>query len=266
MPLSSQRNQIIKRVERRDRQCPPIWGSLPCYLRVHLDRGIDVTSHSRKAVHGEPDAWKRARPVRREGRGNLQPKGRKASFLYSTRQMIAERTKDKLSAARKRGKQLGGVPVLGYTIEKEPRRHLVIVPEEAFIVKEIFRLYLEKKSLLEVVRELRNRGWRNKIWKTQAGKLQGGKPFDKNSLSRLLSRHVYIGKVLYEREIYDGEHEAIIEESVFYQVQDVLNENKRTNGAQQRNKYGALLRGILRCGSCGKSIILSTILTKSLNS
>ena len=38
--------------------------------------------------HGEPDAWKQARPVRREGRGNLPPQGGKAPQPYSTRTRV----------------------------------------------------------------------------------------------------------------------------------------------------------------------------------
>ena len=39
-------------------------------------------------MHGEPDAWKRARPVRGEGRGNLPPQGGKAPQPYSTRTRV----------------------------------------------------------------------------------------------------------------------------------------------------------------------------------
>ncbi len=37
-----------------------------------------------KAAHGEPEAWKLARPVRREGRRNHLPQGRQALCSYST--------------------------------------------------------------------------------------------------------------------------------------------------------------------------------------
>ncbi|TKJ32112.1 MAG: hypothetical protein CEE38_23660 [Planctomycetes bacterium B3_Pla] len=42
-------------------------------------------------TQGEPDAWKLARPVRREGSGNLSLKGDKAPYPYSTRILVAER-------------------------------------------------------------------------------------------------------------------------------------------------------------------------------
>ena len=42
-------------------------------------------------THGEPDAWKLARPVRREGSGNLSLKGDKALYPYSTRELIAQK-------------------------------------------------------------------------------------------------------------------------------------------------------------------------------
>ena len=44
------------------------------------------------------------------------------SFAQFEREMIGERTRDKLSAARRKGKWIGGVPVLGYEVAPEGRR------------------------------------------------------------------------------------------------------------------------------------------------
>jgi site-specific DNA recombinase len=60
----------------------------------------------------------------------------------------------------------------------------------------------------------------------------------------------YLGKVRYKREIHEREHDAIVDADVVAQVQTLLQQNGRTGGRAQRNKYGALLRGLLRCAAC----------------
>src|SRR3954449_3156032 len=71
------------------------------------------------------------------------------SFAQFEREIISERTRDKLSAARRKGKWIGGIPALGYDVAPEGRRLLVNEPE-AVIVREIFGLYLQHHSVLAV--------------------------------------------------------------------------------------------------------------------
>jgi site-specific DNA recombinase len=80
------------------------------------------------------------------------------SFAQFERELISERTRDKLTAARKKGKWIGGHPVLGYDIDPKGGK-LVVNPEEAHEVRAIFDLYLEHRCLLPVVQELDRRGW-----------------------------------------------------------------------------------------------------------
>ena len=44
------------------------------------------------------------------------------SFAQFEREMIGDRTRDKMSAARRRGKWTGGMPPLGYDVPPEGRR------------------------------------------------------------------------------------------------------------------------------------------------
>lgn len=172
------------------------------------------------------------------------------SFAEFERQMISERTRDKIAAARRKGKWSGGPPVLGYDIDPKTRK-LVVKPEEAERVRQLFHLYIEHQALLPVVREVDRRGWVNKRWVTKAGVERGGRRFDKATLSLLLKNVLFAGKVKYKREIHAGEHEAIVESQVWQQVQDLLQRNGRSGGAQTRNRHGALLKGLLRCRCCG---------------
>jgi site-specific DNA recombinase len=143
------------------------------------------------------------------------------SFAQFEREIISERTRDKIAAARRKGKSAGGHPILGYDID--PRGFKLIVNEdEAIRVRAIFELYLEHQALLPVVQELDRRGWVNKRWTTRKGRERGGKPFSKTSLHKLLTNVAYIGKVRYKNEVHDGEHAAIQVTAKSHQALDIL--------------------------------------------
>ncbi len=178
------------------------------------------------------------------------------SFAQFEREIISERTRDKMSAARKKGKWVGGIPVLGYDVDPRGGR-LVVNEEEAERVRAIYQLYLEHKALIPVVQEIERLGWRTKLRITQKGIERGGKPFTKNSLFRLLTNVIYAGKVNYKGNIYDGEHDAIIDGDLWQRVRDALRKNGRTGGKEVRNKYGALLKGLLYCTPCGTGMMHS---------
>jgi site-specific DNA recombinase len=176
------------------------------------------------------------------------------SFAQFEREMIADRTKDKMSAARRKGRWVGGIPMLGYDLSDKGAA-LIVNADEAARVRAIFALYLEHGSLIPVVQELGRRGWRLKEWTTRKGTPAGGHEFTKNRLYNLLTNMVYVGKVDYGGQIYEGEHDAIVDASIWQTVQDRLRYNSKTGGRQIRNKYGAVLKGILRCGSCDAGMV-----------
>jgi len=171
------------------------------------------------------------------------------SFAQFEREMISERTRDKMSAARRKGKWVGGGIVLGYDLAPQGGA-LLVNATEADRVREIFRMYLTLGSLIPVVQELEQRGWRMKEWTTREGRRIGGAAFNKTKLHNLLTNVVYCGKVAYEGQIYQGEHERIVDDETWNAVQEQLNRNGRRGGRNVRNKYGALLKGLVRCGSC----------------
>jgi len=172
------------------------------------------------------------------------------SFAQFEREIIAERTRDKIAAARRRGKWAGGMPLLGYDIDPRGSK-LVVHEEEATRVRAIFALYLEHRALLPVVQELERRGWLSKCWQTRKGRARGGRGFTKTSLHRLLTNVVYVGKIKYRTEIHDGEHQGIVDPDVWQQVQDVLQRGGHRRGRGVRTASWALLKGILRCRPCG---------------
>ncbi|MAT16304.1 MAG: resolvase [Planctomyces sp.] len=178
------------------------------------------------------------------------------SFAQFERELISERTRDKIAATRRKGKWSGGRPILGYDVVPGGGR-IIVNEKEAERVQTIFEMYLDHQSLLETVKALDERGWCSKAWTSRKGEPLGGKPFNKNSLFKLLTNVIYIGKISYKTEIHEGEHPAIVDAELFSRVQRVLKRNGVTGGVQVRNKFGALLKGLLRCKHCDCGMVHS---------
>jgi site-specific DNA recombinase len=171
------------------------------------------------------------------------------SFAQFEREIIAERTRDKMAATRRKGKWSGGMPVLGYDLDPRGRR-LHVNDDEAARVRAIFALYLEHQALLPVVQELARRGWVGKCWQTRHGRQRGGRPFTKTSLYRLLTNVIYAGKVRHKDEIHPGEQPALIDADIFQRVQAQLRSHGPEVGPLSRHRFTALLKGLLRCVPC----------------
>jgi len=67
----------------------------------------------------------------------------------------------------------------------------------------------------------------------------------------LLQNPIYLGKVRYKSELFDSEHPAIIEESLFDRVKKLLSKNGEHNKSANQDKHDFLLRGVVRCSACG---------------
>lgn len=171
------------------------------------------------------------------------------SFAQFERQMIAERTREKMVAARRKGKWTGGPPPLGYDTTLEGGR-IIVNPDEAVRVRAIFELYLKNESLTETLADMAERNWTTKSWTTKRGRHHKGRPFQKASLRRLLINPIYIGKVLYKGDLYIGEHEGIVDPEIWERSQRILKRNGSNGGRGVRNRHSALLKGILRCAPC----------------
>jgi site-specific DNA recombinase len=135
--------------------------------------------------------------------------------------MIADRTRDKMAAARRKGKWVGGTPVLGYDVAVAGGK-LVVNPDEASRVQAIFSLYLERRSLDAVLVEMQARQWTTKRWTTREEKEHLGRPFTKSALKRLLRNVLYLGQVSQQGVIYAGEQPPIVEKAVWERVNEEL--------------------------------------------
>jgi site-specific DNA recombinase len=172
------------------------------------------------------------------------------SFAQFERELISERTKDKQSAARKRGKWTGGHLILGYDLDSVHGR-LVINPDEAERVRSIFNWYLGGESVFSIVAKVRQLGWRNKEWTTRADTLYGGLALGRSHLYNLLANILYTGQLRVDNVLYPGEHEAIIDKETFDLVQARLKQNSVNGDKRHRTRMETLLRGLIYCSGCG---------------
>ncbi len=164
---------------------------------------------------------------------------------------------------------------MGYTKDKKSGE-LVIVPEQAEIVRRIFRMYLEGSSILEITRALEE----DKI-KTVTGK----DTWHPGVIERMLINEKYMGDALMQKtytvdfltkkrvknngivpQYYiEDNHEAIIQKEIFYRVQEEkarrasLNKSAVTRKAnklkKEKSKFSSkyALTEILVCAECGHS-------------
>ena len=175
------------------------------------------------------------------------------SFAQFERELIADRTRDKMAAARKKGRWTGGFPVLGYDVHPDGGK-LVVNEDEAETVRQIFALYLDVGSQQATAAELNRRGWRTKSWTTRDGTFHEGVSFNKNHVARLLSNPLYVGKVGLRGQIFLGEHPGIVDQALYDRVQARLAANNVSGGAVAKNRFGHLLRGLLHCTACGTAM------------
>lgn len=154
-------------------------------------------------------------------------------------------------------------PPLGYKIvtHKEPP---VIVPEEAEIVKLIFKKYAnENLGIFEIARLLNMHNF----------KTSHGKEFERRSIEYILQNPTYCGMIRWNRTINesneirpesewivtDGEHPAIISKELFDKAQERYKREYRPRGARPVSTYKHWLSGVVKCPACGRTMTANTI-------
>ena len=176
-------------------------------------------------------------------------------FAQYDREMDQERSKDFHLARAKKGLWCGGVSPLGYDSKE---KLLVVNEKEADLVRRIFDQYIKYQSGIRVAEELNRLGYRRKTWQNKAGKICGGKPFDLDSVVRILQRKAYIGIIKNGRtgQEFPGLQKSILAPQLFEQVQKLLASHNHRVGEIRyaANKYGFLLKGLVRCGECGGAV------------
>src|SRR5438105_12021202 len=164
------------------------------------------------------------------------------SFAQFEREVIGERIRDKITASKKKGMWMGGVPPLGYQAQD---RKLVIVESEAEIVRFIFRRYAELGSVRWLRDELEALSIQSRLRTSASGGISGGKPFARGALYLMLQNRIYRGEVVHNRQSYLGEHEPIIDQPLWDEVQTQLAGNAAQHNDCGKTRQPSLLAGML---------------------
>ncbi len=191
-----------------------------------------------------------------------------------TNRRHAERVRDALSAAAKKGRWIGGRPPFGYRkIQAEGDEKpwsLEIIPEQAAIVKRIYSMYADGTGGMTITYRLNQEGVPT----------EKGSTWDASTVQNILTNPAYRGYVVWNRRkgvrqangkrshqmrprsewiIAKGAHPAIIEDDLWERCESWRRfrdkhrgEGKRHGGERAAfSKY--LLTGLLVCGECGKN-------------
>ncbi len=174
------------------------------------------------------------------------------SIAQLERKQTAERTSATMNYRASRGLSNGG-HILGYKSDTKRKGHLEIVPEQAKTVREHFyKKCVELGSACAVHRYLMKMGIKRPEYTSRRGKKHGGTPYNVPAVIRILTNKKYIGLIEYNGEVFQGQHDSIIDEQLFNEVQGILARNREIpNPKRDKRTHTFLLQGLLRCGRCG---------------
>ncbi len=154
---------------------------------------------------------------------------------------IGERVRAAMRRKAVKGEVLGRPPY-GYRVGN--RRRLELIPEEAVVVRYIFRLYLnEGIGIRLIARRLNEEGL----------KTRRGANWSMVSIRDILRNRVYLGTYSRFGVRVAGSHPSLVSPEDFRKVEDRLNARRTSYKPRQASKF--LLSGIASCGYCGNRLI-----------
>ena len=185
------------------------------------------------------------------------------SFAQFEREVTAERIRDKIAASKRKGIWMGGRVPLGYRVEN---RKLLTHDAEAQTVQLIFKTYAKTQSLPKTKAFLDEAGLTTRAPRASSkhddpvegdeghskrsfNPSSSGNRFSCGGLSTLLRNPIYRGKLTHKGAVYEGEHEALVDEDLFERVQALLGSAKGGNHKRRSSsvtiRTGRLLKGLL---------------------
>ncbi|MFT4414520.1 recombinase family protein [Fredinandcohnia humi] len=163
-----------------------------------------------------------------------------AVFAELERELISFRTTNGMERKAEEGCFLGG-KITGY---KSENKELILIPEEAKIVKYIFEKYaVEKWGYKKIAARLNAQGIKTK----------NGKEWTVNSVKTILENEAYIGNSKWRGKIKRGKHTPIIGEELWGQKEQVM--QIRSCIPEKIHPGSYPLSGLLKCPQCGGPMV-----------
>ena len=187
------------------------------------------------------------------------------------RENILVQTMEGRKQKAREGKWNGGLAPFGYRLNKE-KGILVVDPEEAEIVKEIFNLFAYTNKGTEGIASILN----SKGFVKNQNRDFEHSHFDRGLIKKILDNPVYLGKIAYGRTksekvkgsrdqyrrvasddylLADGQHEAIIDEEVW----NIVRKKRKETGVKWNKTHSMdhehILSGLVKCPVCGAGLV-----------
>ena len=195
------------------------------------------------------------------------------AWLYQKEsQQTSNRIKSVYQTKQKNGQFMGSIPPYGYLRKDKKLFKRKDYTEE--VVKEIYRLYLEGWGQEKIARYLDKKGYPTPA--QLVGKANAGHFWLDTTVKKILTNYHYLGHLVQHRETtkdintikrkqvskeemiwVKNTHEAIIDETTFYLVQEKLESKKRNmigNSKGKTTRYSEnrhLFVNFLFCAACG---------------
>lgn len=196
--------------------------------------------------------------------------------LYA--RQASEKTKAAHRARAKNGMFLGSRAPYGYQKDPNDRHHLIVDPEAAEVVKEIFRMFADGIGYVRMTKILRERN----ILNPQAYFNQNNpdyykhsdywrKPFDwhATSVRAILNNPVYLGKLTFGKTktkgffdkrrvateesdwiVVERTHEPLVSQELWDTVHQMMKARRRENSSGHVQPFA----GLVKCAGCGSSL------------
>lgn len=196
--------------------------------------------------------------------------------LYA--RQASEKTKAAHRARAKNGMFLGSRAPYGYQKDPSDRHHLIVDPEAAEVVKEIFRMFADGIGYVRMTKILRERN----ILNPQAYFNQNNpdyykhsdywrKPFDwhATSVRAILNNPVYLGKLTFGKTktkgffdkrrvpteesdwiVVEHTHEPLVSQELWDTVHQMMKARRRENSSGHVQPFA----GLVKCAGCGSSL------------
>ena len=154
--------------------------------------------------------------------------------------------------------KMGGWPQrapIGYLNQRErvlgqQLARVILDPERALLVREMFRLYASGDySLSELQTVMTQKGLTSPMART------AGRPVALSRIAQMLADPFYAGQVVWNGVSYPGQHQPLVSRGLFDQVQQVLRAHNKAGTRQRRHDH--YLKGLLYCAECQNRLSLT---------
>lgn len=262
-------NQLLKDAESRK------FNIVLCKSQARFTRELEMVE---KIIHGQFIEWG-IRFVGYADNADTANKGNKKSRQINGLvnewylEDLSDNIKTVLTDHRKKGMHIGSFALYGYMKDPEQKGHLIIDPEAAAVVQEVFSLYASGMGRTAIARLLNDRGIPNPTeYKRQKGlRYKGttkkyGNLWKYFAITDMLSNEMYIGNMVqgkYENRSYkskhskpvprerwiivQGTHDPIISRELWDKVQHRMKEHSKPMCNGQLGTFA----GKVRCMYCG---------------